>query len=80
MMYYAGYADSALTDIAVFESEEDRDSWVVEESIFKRKPYDESEIHIIVGYNPTKVKDIFGVVWMLNQVNEAEEEFDEVIL
>ena len=68
MRFYAGY-DFINTDVAVFDSEEKRDVWVENESIFKRISLSEKEAYDIVGKYELCEDEVDDIVWMINDLN-----------
>lgn len=69
MKYYAGY-DFVDTDIAVFDTEEERDDWInFEFSAFKRVPFTEKEAFDIVGKKHAEYVDELGIRWLINSLN-----------
>lgn len=70
-MFYAGY-DDVDTDIAVFETEEERDAWVNDENaFFPRVTYTDDEIFLMdIDTWDEDEADIWGVRWKINPINE----------
>lgn len=68
-MFYAGYDNPLDTDIAVFETEEERDEWVNDErSIFPRCAYSDEEVFYMDVDVWEDYEDVFGIVWKINPV------------
>jgi len=75
-MFYAGY-DEISPDIAVFETEEERDAWVNDEyAIFPRIAFDDGDIGFFEDEANSTIDtweeddiDSFGVRWKINPVN-----------
>ena len=72
-MYYAGYGYSN-TDVAVFETEQQRDNWLNEWSVFDRIPLSEEEVWFILDGMPDHVEretDILDdtITWLINPYN-----------
>ena len=72
-MFYAGY-ESIDTDVAVFETEQQRDNWLNEWSVFDRIPLSEEEVWFILDGMPDHVEretDIFDdtITWLINPYN-----------
>lgn len=70
-MFYAGY-DDIDTDIAVFETEEERDAWVNDENaVFPRVAYTDSDVFLMdIDTWDEDSEDIWGVRWKINPINE----------
>lgn len=71
-MFYAGYEDwQTANEVAVFETEEDRDKWVNGMSFFPRYTYNDFEVSLmdIVTWDKEET-DIFGVKWKINSFDE----------
>ena len=71
MNYYAGY-DSILTDVAMFDSEKERDEWVDDEySAFTRIALSKDEAFEIVGSGYELHTDELDdrIKWMINTYN-----------
>lgn len=70
-MFYAGYNDID-TDIAVFETEEERDAWVNDENaVFTRVAYTDSDVFLMdIDTWDEDSEDIWGVRWKINPINE----------
>ena len=69
-MYYAGYG-FLNTDVAVFETEQQRDNWLNEWSVFDRIPLSEEEVWFILDGMPDHVDretDILDetITWLIN--------------
>ena len=70
MLFYAGYDDPLDTDIAVFETEEERDEWVNDESsVFQRCAYSDDEVYYMDIDTWEDHEDAFGVSWKINPIN-----------
>lgn len=72
-MYYAGYG-FLNTDVAVFATEQQRDNWVHEWSVFDRIPLSEEEVWFILDGMPDHVEretDVLddSIIWLLNPFN-----------
>ena len=73
-MFFAGYATTD-TDVAVFQSERQRDEWVNDFSVFDRIPLTESELFFILDGFPIdslrqEADDLDdSIVWIINPVN-----------
>lgn len=73
-MFFAGYATTD-TDVAVFQSERQRDEWVNDFSVFDRIPLTESELFFILDGLPIdslrqEADDLDdSIVWIINPVN-----------
>ena len=74
MSYYAGYA-TLDTDVAVFQSERQRDEWINDFSVFDRIPLTEDELFLILDGFPIdslqQEADDFddSIVWLINPAN-----------
>lgn len=74
MSYYAGYA-TLDTDVAVFQTERQRDDWVNDFSILDRIPLTEDELFLILDGFPLdslrqEVDDLDdSIMWLMNPVN-----------
>lgn len=74
MSYYAGYA-TLDTDVAVFQSERQRDEWVNDFSIFDRIPLSEGDVWFILDGYPLEslrqeTDDLDdSIVWIINPQN-----------
>ena len=76
-MFYAGY-DEISPDIAVFETEEERDAWVNDkDAVFPRVVFDDGDIGFFEDEANSTIDtweedsvDICGVRWKINPVNE----------
>ena len=70
LKYYAGY-DSMTTDVAVFNTKEERDEWVEDESAFDRIRLKRKEALMLVGKNAKLHTDEFNehIIWMINPFN-----------
>lgn len=71
-MFYAGYEDWQTTnEVAVFETEEDRDKWVAEADFFPRLTYNDHEVFLMdIATWDKEETDIFGVKWKINSFGE----------
>ncbi len=72
MKYYAGYR-TQNTDVAFFNTKEERDSWVKDEGIFPRVALTEKDVMKILG-NPANVESFSdflesNVTWLVNPHN-----------
>ena len=69
-MYYAGY-NYINTDVAVFKTKKDRDTWVHEESFFERIPLLARDVIALVGMKAERQKDIIddNLIWLINKLN-----------
>lgn len=72
-MYYAGY-EFLNTDVAVFETEQQRDNWLNEWSVFDRVPLTADEVWLILDGMPDHVEretDVLddSIIWLLNPFN-----------
>ena len=75
-MFYAGY-DEISPDIAVFETEEERDAWVNDKyAIFPRVAFDDGDIGFFEDEANSTIDtweeddiDSCGVRWKINPVN-----------
>ena len=73
LMFYAGY-ESIDTDVAVFETEQQRDNWVKAWSVFDRVSLSAEEVWLILDGMPDYVRretDIFDdtITWLINPYN-----------
>lgn len=74
MSYYAGYA-TLDTDVAVFQSERQRDEWINDFSVFDRIPLTEDELFLILDGFPIdslrqEADDLDdSIVWLINPSN-----------
>jgi len=74
MSYYAGYP-TLDTDVAVFQSERQRDEWVNDFSIFDRIPLSEGDVWFILDGYPLEslrqeADDLDdSIVWVINPQN-----------
>ena len=75
-MFYAGY-DEISPDIAVFETEEERDAWVNDKyAVFPRVVFDNGDIGFFEDEANSTIDaweeddiDSFGVRWKINPAN-----------
>lgn len=73
-MFYAGYA-TPDTDVAVFQTENQRDAWVNDFSFFHRVAFCESDLFFILDGFPIdslrqEADDIDdSIVWLINPAN-----------
>lgn len=74
MSYYAGYA-TISTDVAVFQTERQRDKWVNDFSVFDRIPLSKDDARFILDDFPfdflRQEADYLddSIVWLINPVN-----------
>lgn len=74
MLYYAGYA-TLNTDVAVFQTEHQRNQWINDFSVFDRIPLTESELFFILDGFPIdslrqEADDLDdSIVWIINPQN-----------
>ena len=74
MSYYAGYA-TLDTDVAVFQTEHQRNQWVNDFSVFDRIPLSEGELFFVLDGIPVdslrqEVDDLDdSIVWLINPTN-----------
>ena len=74
-MYYAGYGHLD-TDVAVFETESQRDDWIKEWSVFDRMALSEGDVFFILDGSPDKAirqRDDFNdsIIWLINPFNRS---------
>lgn len=63
-MFYAGYEDWLTTEeVAVFETEEERDDWIKQDSYFKRRAYNDYEVFLMEIDLWDEEVDVYGVKW-----------------
>lgn len=63
-MFYAGYEDWLTTEeVAVFETEEERDNWIKQDSYFKRRAYNDYEVFLMEADLWDEEVDVYGVKW-----------------
>ena len=63
-MFYAGYEDWLTTEeVAVFETEEERDNWIKQDSYFKRRAYNDYEGFLMETDLWDEEADVYGVKW-----------------
>jgi len=63
-MFYAGYEDWLTTEeVAVFETEEERDNWIKQDSYFKRRAYNDYEVFLMETDLWDEEVDVYGVKW-----------------
>lgn len=63
-MFYAGYEDWLTTEeVAVFETEEERDNWISQDSYFKRRAYNDYEVFLMEIDLWDEEVDVYGVKW-----------------
>lgn len=63
-MFYAGYEDWLTTEeVAVFETEEERDDWIKQDSYFKRRAYNDYEVFLMEADLWDEEVDVYGVKW-----------------
>lgn len=73
-MFFAGYAIPD-TDVAIFQSERQRDEWVNDFSIFDRIPLSEGDVWFILDGYPfdslqQEADDLDeSIVWLINPQN-----------
>ena len=72
-MFYAGY-ESIDTDVAVFKTENQRDKWLKEWSVFDRVPLSADEVWLILDGMADHVEretDVLddSIIWLLNPIN-----------
>lgn len=73
-MFYAGYS-TFNTDVAVFQSERQRDKWVNDYSLFDRIPLSEDDLFFVLDGFPIdslrqEADDLDdSIVWLLNPQN-----------
>ena len=72
-MFFAGYG-YLNTDVAVFKTENQRDKWLKEWSVFDRVPLSADEVWLILDGMPDHVRretDIFDdtITWLINPYN-----------
>ena len=72
-MFFAGYG-YLNTDVAVFKTENQRDKWLKEWSVFDRVPLSADEVWLILDGMPGHVRretDIFDdtITWLINPYN-----------
>ena len=72
-MYYAGYGYSN-TDVAVFKTENQRDKWLKEWSVFDRVPLSADEVWLILDGMPDHVQRVTDILddtitWLINPYN-----------
>ena len=71
-MFYAGYEDwQTANEVAVFETEEDRDKWVAKAEFFPRLAYNGYEVFLmdIVTWDKEET-DMFGIKWKINSFDK----------
>ena len=74
-MYYAGYRD-LNTDVAVFETERQRNNWINSWSAFDRIALSEGDVWFILDgmpENAERERDILddSIIWLLNPFNSC---------
>lgn len=73
-MYFAGFA-SVDTDVAVFQTEPQRDNWVNNPALFDRIPLSDGEVYFLTDGLPfdalrQDVDDLDdSIVWLINPIN-----------
>lgn len=72
-MFFAGYG-YLNTDVAVFKTENQRDKWLKEWSVFDRVPLSANEVWLILDGMPhhvQRVTDILDdtITWLINPYN-----------
>ena len=72
-MFFAGYG-YLNTDVAVFKTENQRDKWLKEWSVFDRVPLSADEVWLIFDGMPDHVEretDVLddSIIWLLNPIN-----------
>lgn len=74
LFYYAGYRHKN-SDIAVFDTEEERDKWIEnfgEFSLSGVRKFTDEEVSEIFGDNRPEEYDEFGVKWYVNPIYSCE--------
>lgn len=70
-MFYAGYEDWLTTEeVAVFETEEERDNWIKGDSYFKRRAYNDYEVFLMEIDLWDEEVDVDGVKWKVCTLGE----------
>lgn len=78
--FYAFYEGDTFGEVAVFNTEKERDTWVADETNFIRTPLSFDEAVDILACDPAKAiqrEDIIydGVIWLSAPPIEYEEDF-----